>query len=140
MVVVVVPYFLLKQQDIAIGLYFGLICFNVSVGFVDFFNNLKIGSQRSIFSVIKNILRWRKESDTYLSYVCRHRWSRQITMKAPNTSTFNVICLLQRCLQASIFFYHNTFPGFPFILIFQLEKFDGFALWQGLIGELVVEL
>ena len=60
--------------------------------------------------VIKNILKWRKESDTYLTHVCRYHWSRQITMKAaesnsagwlkaPISSTFIVICLLQQCLQ-----------------------------------------
>ena len=27
----------------------------------------------------KNILKQSKESDTYLTHVCRHRWSRQIT-------------------------------------------------------------
>ena len=26
--------------------------------------------------MIKNILKWRKESDTYLTHVCRHRWSK----------------------------------------------------------------
>jgi hypothetical protein len=31
--------------------------------------------------LIKNLLKRRKESDTYLTTVCRHRWSRQITMK-----------------------------------------------------------
>ena len=62
------------------------------------------------------MLKRRKECDTYLTHVGRHRWSRQITMKgdvfgafsqyhglcwlkAPNTSTFIVICLRQGCLQ-----------------------------------------
>ena len=31
--------------------------------------------------MIKNMLTRRKESDTYLATVSRHRWSRQITMK-----------------------------------------------------------
>ena len=31
--------------------------------------------------MIKNILKLRKESDTYLTRVCKHRWSRQITIK-----------------------------------------------------------
>ena len=31
--------------------------------------------------MIKNMLKWRKESDTYLTRVCKHCWSRQITMK-----------------------------------------------------------
>ena len=31
--------------------------------------------------LIKNMLRKRKESDTYLATVSRHRWSRGITMK-----------------------------------------------------------
>ena len=29
----------------------------------------------------KNMLIWSQESDTYLTTVCRHRWSRQSTMK-----------------------------------------------------------
>ena len=31
--------------------------------------------------MIKNMLKSRKESNTYLTIVCRHRWSRQIMMK-----------------------------------------------------------
>ena len=31
--------------------------------------------------MIKNMLTRRKESDTYLAIVSRHRWSRQIKMK-----------------------------------------------------------
>ena len=31
--------------------------------------------------VIRNILKWRKEHDTYLTHICKHRWSRQIMMK-----------------------------------------------------------
>ena len=31
--------------------------------------------------MIKIMLKWRKESNTYLTTVCRHRWSTQITMK-----------------------------------------------------------
>ena len=34
-----------------------------------------------LFNMIKNILTRRKESDTYLATVSRHRWSRQIAMK-----------------------------------------------------------
>ena len=34
-----------------------------------------------IYSMIKNMLTRRKESDTYLATVSRHRWSRQIMMK-----------------------------------------------------------
>jgi hypothetical protein len=30
---------------------------------------------------LKNMLKWRKECDTYLTTICRHHWSRQITMK-----------------------------------------------------------
>ena len=36
------------------------------------------GSQ---ISFIKNILKWREESDTYLTQVHRHHWSRKISMK-----------------------------------------------------------
>ena len=32
-------------------------------------------------SKIKNILKRREECDTYLTHVCRHRWSRKILMK-----------------------------------------------------------
>ena len=34
-----------------------------------------------IILIIKSLLKWRKDRDTYLTTVCRHRWSRQITMK-----------------------------------------------------------
>ena len=39
----------------------------------------------------KNILKWRKESDTYQTHVCRHRWSRQITMQELSASTMAFI-------------------------------------------------
>ena len=38
--------------------------------------------------MIKNILTRRKESDTYLATVSRHRWSRQITMKVDKMCSF----------------------------------------------------
>jgi len=31
--------------------------------------------------MIKSMLKRRKESDIYLTTVCRHRWSKQITME-----------------------------------------------------------
>ena len=34
-----------------------------------------------LFLLIKNMLKWRKETDTCLTHVCRHYW-RNITMKA----------------------------------------------------------
>ena len=34
-----------------------------------------------INDMIKNRLKWKKESDTYLTHICRHRWSREIMMK-----------------------------------------------------------
>ena len=37
--------------------------------------------KRPYFNSIKNMLIRRKESDTYLATIRRHRWSRQITMK-----------------------------------------------------------
>ena len=37
-----------------------------------------------VLFLIKNVLKRRKKSDTYLATVCRHRWSRQITMKIDN--------------------------------------------------------
>ena len=45
--------------------------------------------------IIKNILKRREESNTYLTHVCRHRQSRQITMKMDESSSFIVICLLR---------------------------------------------
>jgi hypothetical protein len=76
------------------------------------------------------MLKRRKESDTYLTTVCRHCWSIQITMKvdkllelsastvvikatllaesSSNLSTFIVICLLQRYLQIDV----ALFPSF----------------------------
>ena len=52
----------------------------------------------------ENMLKWKKDSGTYLTTVCRHRWSRQITVAASssNLSTFIIICLLQRCLQTVV--------------------------------------
>ena len=47
----------------------------------------------------KNILIRRKESDTYLATVRRHRWSLQVAMKEYKIlSSFIVTCRLQRCL------------------------------------------
>ena len=40
------------------------------------------------FGLIKNMLTRRKETDTYLATVSRHRWSRQITIKIDNTVAF----------------------------------------------------
>ena len=37
--------------------------------------------------MIKHILKWWEESNTYPTHVCRHRWSRQITMKVDGGST-----------------------------------------------------
>ena len=34
--------------------------------------------------MIKNMLKRKKESDTYLAIFCRHRWSAQMTMKKDN--------------------------------------------------------
>ena len=39
--------------------------------------------------MIKNILKGREESKTYLTYVCRHRKSRQIIMKMDETGAFS---------------------------------------------------
>ena len=36
-----------------------------------------------------NILKWREVSDTYLTNVCRHRWSTQITMKVDGLGVFS---------------------------------------------------
>ena len=63
----------------------------------------------TLFWLIKNMLKWRKDSDTYLTTVCRHHWSRRslplqlmkVTVLAESynyLSAFIVICLLQRCL------------------------------------------
>ena len=38
--------------------------------------------------MIKNMLTRRKDSDTYLATVCRHRWSRQITIKVDVLGVF----------------------------------------------------
>ena len=40
----------------------------------------------------RDILKWREESDTYLTHVCRHRWSRKILMKLDRIGTFNQHC------------------------------------------------
>ena len=45
--------------------------------------------------MIKNVLTRRKESDTYLATVSRHRWSPQIAMKVDK------VCSFQLALQPS---------------------------------------
>ena len=45
--------------------------------------------------MIKNMLKWREESDTYLTHVCRHCWSRQITMKVDVLGAFSQYCGFQ---------------------------------------------
>ena len=45
--------------------------------------------------MIKNMLTRRKESDTYLATVSRHRWRSQIAMKV------NKVCSFQPALQPS---------------------------------------
>ena len=42
--------------------------------------------------MIKIILKWRKESNTNLTYVCRHHWSRQITMNEDLFEAFSQHC------------------------------------------------
>ena len=56
--------------------------------------------------MIKNMLKRKKENDTYLATFRRHRWSAQMTMKKDNlfelsasSVAFIVICALQRCLR-----------------------------------------
>jgi hypothetical protein len=39
--------------------------------------------------MIKNILKRREESDTYLTHVCRHRWSGPIRMKVDVLGAFS---------------------------------------------------
>ena len=39
--------------------------------------------------MIKNILKWRKENNTYLTHVCRPRWSIHITMKIDEIGAFS---------------------------------------------------
>ena len=38
-------------------------------------------SVNPFFSLIKNILKRREESDTYLTHICRHCWSRKSSIK-----------------------------------------------------------
>ena len=45
--------------------------------------------------MIKNMLTRRKESDTYLATVSRHRWSPQIAMKV------DIVCSFQPALRPS---------------------------------------
>ena len=92
----------------------------------------------TFFSVIQNILIRRKKSDTYLATVSRHHWSLQVTMKVDKICWLKAkhFIYFHRDLQTpamstdssqvgvALFpsywyiFYHFTFPGFPFILIF----------------------
>ena len=56
--------------------------------------------------MIKNMLTRRKESDTFLATVGRHRWSRQITMKIVDESHS-----AGWKLQQFIYFHHD--PSTP---------------------------
>ena len=42
--------------------------------------------------MIKNILKGREESDTYLTHVYRHRWRTQITIKVDVLGPFSKYC------------------------------------------------
>ena len=70
-------------------------------------------------------------SESTLSVYIYSWWKPQCCLKAPDIlSIFNKLFLLQRCLQTWVrwcrsfpflaFFYHFTFSGFPFILIFTI--------------------
>jgi len=42
--------------------------------------------------MIRNILKWREESNTYLTHVCRHCWKRKISMKVDRIGAFSQHC------------------------------------------------
>ena len=49
--------------------------------------------ERENSNMIRNILKWREESDTYLPRVCRHHWSRNSPMKIEEiTGAFSQHC------------------------------------------------
>ena len=54
------------------------------IGGSSYQNGLKSGfahKETSIVNMLENMLKWRTDSDINLTIVCRHRWSRQMTMK-----------------------------------------------------------
>ena len=121
------PYFAVKKYKSQFSI-FSFICFN-----------------RTYCKMIKNMLTRRRENNTYLAIVSRHRWSRQITMKIDemqlSVSTVAFInfrgslslqlmkaTVLAESYILSIFiviclqhiFHHS---GFPFILIHTVKCF-----------------
>ena len=84
-----------------------------------------------------NILKWRVGSDTYLTCICRHRWSRKSSVKLYSLPfilynfhrTLSVPAISTDPSQVGVTLfpsfkniYHFTFPGFPFISIHIIKQ------------------
>ena len=81
----------------------------------------------SILKKDKNILKWREESDTYLTRVCRHRWSRKSPVKikyqelSANIVAFSDVYRRESCRYRSLSLILKCFlsfclPRFPFYI------------------------
>ena len=83
---------------------------HMSSWFLLYIMNGKLAWRFSLWSkMIKNILKWREESDTYLTHVCRHRRSRQISMKVNELGSFQPKLWLSSAvgvLQMSVSSFH----------------------------------
>jgi hypothetical protein len=67
--------FYLSRISFYINIFFRFVFFHI---FIIIFILYQYKKKTWKGKMIKNMLKWRKESDTYLTHVCRHRWSRQL--------------------------------------------------------------
>ena len=59
--------------------------------------------------LIKNILKWREENDTYLTRVYGHRWSRKSPVKIEEISgAFSQQCAFHQLYLSILIYYNNT--------------------------------
>ena len=128
----------------------------VIFGIIYLFDQYKTWSKHTL-NLIKNILIRRKESDTYLATISRHRWSSWITMKRWNIVAFSRTMAfiswrgrlfswwrLQCRLKATIFYNFSSWstnskdvywqlPGRCRSLSFLLIYFLCFVLWYNVL-------
>jgi hypothetical protein len=97
--------------------------------------------------MIKNILKWREESDTYLTCVCRHCWSRKISLRVDGIGAFSCTADESHSVGWKLLFHLLSLKSFcssdvyrresgmcrspPFILIYSSK-------WCWLVGMLLV--
>ena len=73
------------------------------------------------YIMIKDILKRREESDTYLTHVCRHRWSRKISMKVDGVEAFSLKLKSGRCRSLLIIL--------KYFLSFHLSRFSQWYIY-----------